>query len=134
MKLKTVRGVGGLCGEEMVASKGNFQCEVCFRDGITTKSNLKRHQRFYCKGGARVVPLTVDMKVVKVSEGEERRSEEVGGAGQPFTLAVSVGPEGKGGPKRCIYFLRCGTFTFHIFNVYGKTLLIFFVIIDCFNY
>ena len=70
MKLKTVRGVGGLCGEEMVASKGNFQCEVCFRDGITTKSNLKRHQRFYCKGGARVVPLTVDMKVVKVSEEE----------------------------------------------------------------
>ena len=45
-------------------------------------------------------------------------SEEVGGAGQPFTLAVSVGPEGKGGPKRYIYFLRCGTFTFHIFNVH----------------
>ena len=45
-------------------------------------------------------------RVRGVSESEERRSEEVGGAGQPFTLAVSVGPEGKGGPKRCIYFLR----------------------------
>ena len=60
----------------MVASKGNFQCEVCFRDGITTKSNLKRHQRFYCKGGARVVPLTVDVKVVKVSEESAASSPE----------------------------------------------------------
>lgn len=40
------------------------------------------------------------------SEGEERRGnmisegEDGEGAGQPFVLAVSVGPEGKGGPKR----------------------------------
>ena len=59
-----------LCCEAMGASKGNLQCEVCHLDGITTKSSLKRHQRFYCKGGAKVVqqPLTTDVKVVKVSE------------------------------------------------------------------
>ena len=56
----------------MMASKGNFQCEVCFRDGFTTKSSLKRHQRLYCKGGVDVEqqPLTLDVKVVKVSEEE----------------------------------------------------------------
>ena len=45
-------------------------------------------------------------RVRGVSESEERRGSEAGGetasAGgpQPFVLAVSVGPEGKGGPKR----------------------------------
>ena len=54
----------------MVASKGNLQCEVCYLDGISTKSNLKRHQRFYCKGASDVVqqPLTTDVKVVTVSQ------------------------------------------------------------------
>ena len=62
-------------------------------------------------------------RVRGVSESEERRSEEVGGAGQPFTLAVSVGPEGKGGPKRYIYFLRCGTFTFQMFQRIRKNII-----------
>ena len=69
-----------LCGEAMGASKGNLQCEVCHLDGITTKSSLKRHQRFYCKGAADVVPqpLTTDVKVVKVSEEEVIVSTEEG--------------------------------------------------------
>ena len=61
------------CGEAMVASKGNLRCEVCHLDGISTKSNLKRHQRFYCKGAVDVTPqqpLTTDVKVVAVSEEE----------------------------------------------------------------
>ena len=62
----------GLCGEAMGASKINLRCEVCYLDGITTKSSLKRHQRYYCKGAAGVVqqPLTTDVKVVTVSEKE----------------------------------------------------------------
>ena len=53
-----------------MASKGTLQCEVCQVGGITTKSNLKRHKRFFCKGGAKVVqqPLTTDVTVVRVSE------------------------------------------------------------------
>ena len=57
----------------MVASKGNLQCEMCHLDGISTKSSLKRHQRFYCKGAVDVTPqqpLTTDVKVVAVSEEE----------------------------------------------------------------
>ena len=60
-------------------------------------------------------------RVRGVSESEERRSEEVGGAGQPFTLAVSVGPEGKGGPKRYIYISSdVKHLHFICFNVYRK--------------
>ena len=43
------------------------------------------------------------MRVRGLSEGEERRvvnSETGETGGQHFILAVSVGPEGKGGPKR----------------------------------
>ena len=55
----------------MVASKGNLQCEMCHLDGISTKSSLKRHQRFYCKGAVDVTPqqpLPTDVKVVAVSK------------------------------------------------------------------
>ena len=65
------------CGEAMVASKGNLQCEVCHLDGFSNKSSLKRHQRFYCKGASvcadvkqQQQPLTTDVKVVAVSEEE----------------------------------------------------------------
>ena len=65
------------CGEAMVASKGNLQCEVCHLDGFSNKSSLKRHQRFYCKGATVCTdvkqpqqPLTTDVKVVAVSEEE----------------------------------------------------------------
>ena len=64
----------------MGASKGNLQCEVCYLDGFSTKSNLKRHKRFYCKGAADVVqqPLTTEVKVVTVSEEEVIVSTEEG--------------------------------------------------------
>ena len=65
------------CGEAMVASKGNLQCEVCHLDGFSNKSSLKRHQRFFCKGATVCTdvkqpqqPLTTDVKVVAVSKEE----------------------------------------------------------------
>ena len=74
----------------MAASKGNLQCEVCYLDGISTKSSLKRHQRFYCKGAADVVqhPLTTDVKVVKVSEEEVIVSTEEGAEGRLASYCV----------------------------------------------
>ena len=64
------------CGEAMVASKGNLRCEVCHLDGFSNKSNLKQHQRFYCKGATvctdvmQQQPLTTDVKVVAVNKEE----------------------------------------------------------------